>query len=101
MRNRQKHAELPISCAARKRSRVLEGRGRGRGECISHFPLPCLVKRELTDVQSVSVSGDLYNFSSLSVFLPHWTPKETHGKQNAPSRYLEYANQGNLFSRLH
>ena len=101
MRNRQKHAELPISCAARKRSRVLEGRGRWRGECISHFPLPCLVKRELTDVQSVSVSGDLYNFSSLSVFLPHWTPKETHGKQNAPSRYLEYANQGNLFSRLH
>ena len=99
MRNRQKHAELPISCAARKRSRVFEGRG--RGECISHFPLPWLVKRELADVQSVSVSGDLYNFSSLSVFLPHWTPKETHGKQNAPSRYLEYANQGNLFSRLH
>ena len=25
----------------------------------------------------------------------------SHGKQNAPSRYLEYASQGNLFSQLH
>ena len=67
--------------------------------CISHFPLACLVKREMADVQSVS--GDLYNLSSLFVFRPHWTPKKTHGKQNAPSRYLEHASQGNLFSQLH
>ena len=57
------------------------------------------VKREMADVQSVS--GDLYNLSSLFEFRPHWTPKKTHGKQNAPSRYLEYASQGNLFSQLH
>ena len=61
--------------------------------------LAYLVKREIADVQSVS--GDLYNFSGLFVFFPHWTPKETHGKQNVPLRYLEYASQGNLFSQLH
>ena len=42
--------------------------------CISHFPLACLVKREMADVQSVS--GDLYNLSSLFEFRPHWTPKK-------------------------
>ena len=26
--------------------------------------------------------------------------KTKHSKQNAPSRYLEYANQGNLFKQL-
>ena len=31
----------------------------------------------------------------------HTGHTETHGKQNAPSRYLEYASQGNLFSQLH
>ena len=35
MRNRQKHAELPISCAARKRSRVFEGGGGGNASNIS------------------------------------------------------------------
>ena len=66
--------------------------------CISHFPPACLVKREMADVQSVS--GELYNFSSLFEFRRHWTPKKKkHGKQNAPSKYL--ASQGNLFSHLH
>ena len=52
--------------------------------CISHFPLVC----DMADVQSVS--ADLYNLSSLFEFRSHWTPKKTHGEQNASSRYLEY-----------
>ena len=67
--------------------------------CISHFPLACLVKRDMADVHSVS--GVLYNLSSLFEFRPHWTPNKTHGKQNAPSINLEYASQGNLFSQPH
>ena len=58
------------------------------------FLLARLVKREAADVQSVS--GDLHNLSSLFVFRPHWTPKQRHGKQNAPSSYLEYASQANV-----
>ena len=64
---------------------------------ISHFPLACLVKRDMADVHSVS--GVLYNLSSLFEFRPDWTPSKTHGKQNAPSRNLEYASQENLFSQ--
>ena len=63
--------------------------------CISHFLLTSVVKRDMGDVQNVS--GVSYNLSSL--FRPHWTPNKTHGKQNAPSRNLEYANQGNLSSQ--
>ena len=65
--------------------------------CISHFPLACLIKREMAD--AISVSGVLYNLSSLFECRPFWTPNKTHGKQNASLRNLEYANQGNLFSQ--
>ena len=61
------------------------------------FPAGMLVKRDMADVHSVS--GVLYNLSSLFEFRPDWPPNETHGKQNAPSRNLEYASQGNLFSQ--
>ena len=61
------------------------------------FPLACLVKRDMADVNSVS--GVLFNLSSLFEFRPDWTPNETHGKQNAPSRNTESASHGNLFSQ--
>ena len=65
--------------------------------CISFPAGMCLVKRDMADVHSVS--GVLYNLSSLFEFRPDWTPNKTHGKQNAPSRNLEYASHRNLFSQ--
>ena len=64
--------------------------------CLSHFPLHCFSKRVTAEVHSVI--GDLNNLSNLFEFRPHSTPNHTHGRQNAPSRYLEYTSQGNLFS---
>ena len=54
---------------------------------ISQFPSECLVKREAAEVQFVR--GDFNNLSNLLAFRPHWTPKQTQAKQNAPSKYLE------------
>ena len=65
--------------------------------CISHFPLACLVKRDMADVHSQS--GVFCNLSSILEFRPDLIPNKTHGKQNAPSRNLECASQGNIFSQ--
>ena len=65
---------------------------------ISHFLLPCLLKRDMADFHSVS--GVLYNLSRLFEFRLDWTPNKTHSKQNAPSRNFEYASQENLSASL-
>ena len=39
-----------------------------------------------------------HNIKNLFEFRPRSTPKQTHGRQNAPSRYLEHTSQGNLFN---
>ncbi len=48
--------------------------------------------------QTVGYNTSTICLRSLFVFRPKWTSKETYGKDIAPSRYLEYATQGNFFS---
>lgn len=59
---------------------------------ISDFPLEWLSNFPLAIVQNVS--GEWNSLSSLAPFLPHSIPKQTQGKQNAPSKYLEWTSQG-------
>ena len=54
---------------------------------ISDFPLAWLSNLPRAVVQNVS--GGRNNLPNLAPFLPHSIPKQTQGKHDAPSKYLE------------
>ena len=57
--------------------------------CVSHFPAEWFCNRTTAVVQNVN--GVFSNLSSRSPFFPHSKPKQTQGKQKAPSKYFKYA----------